>query len=56
MESFAKNERIDDLYLGLVTQLPFSTNDLKDVVKKSFCQNACVELGFSIRELMQRQI
>ena len=28
------NERIDDFSLGLFTKLPFSTGNLKDVVKK----------------------
>lgn len=30
------NERIDDLYLALLTQLLFSTGDLKDVKKGPF--------------------
>lgn len=54
MENFAINERIDDLYLGLLTKLPFSTGKLKDV-KKIFIlsyENACVECGFSINEQM----
>ena len=37
MESFAMNARIDDPYHGLLTKLPFSTGDLKDIVKKRFC-------------------
>lgn len=34
MEIFAINEKID-LYLGLITKLPFSTGYLKDLLKKS---------------------
>lgn len=56
MEYFEINERIYDLYLGFFIKLPFSTNDLRNVVKESFFQNACVEFGFSIKELMQSQI
>lgn len=47
-------ERIDDLFLGLATNLPFPIGDLKDVVKNIliFSQgNAGVELGFSLNEL-----
>ena len=52
------NERSDHLYLFFFffTKLPFSANDLRDVLKKSIFQNACVEFGFSIKELMQSQI
>ena len=57
MEYFEMNERIDHLYLFVFfTKLPFSANDLRDVLKKSIFQNACVEFGFSIKELMQSQI
>lgn len=54
VENFAINERIDDLYLGLLIKLPFSTGELKDV-KKIFIlsyENACVECGLSINEQM----
>lgn len=36
INNFVINERIDDLYLALLTQLPFSTGDLKDVKKGAF--------------------
>ena len=47
------NERIDGLYLSLLTKLPFSTGDLKDGVKKILTLSQgydCVESGFSINE------
>ena len=59
MKTFAINERIDDLFIGLSTTLPFSTGDQKDVVKKNYYfviilshRNSCMELGFSINEQM----
>ena len=34
INSFVMNERIDDLYLGLLIESPFSTGDSEDVAKK----------------------
>ena len=47
METFAMNERIGDLCLGLLlTKLQFPTTDLKDVVKKSlFCHKEMLVLN-----------
>ena len=48
----------DDIYFGLLTKLPFSTGNLKDVTKIFFCHTEiCVELGFSISEqILQRNL
>ena len=49
MKSFAMNERIDDLYLRLLTKLPFPTGSLKDIVKEILMLlqgNANVNLDF----------
>ena len=37
MPRFAMNVKIDDLCLGLISKLRFSTGDLKDVKKYLFC-------------------
>ena len=38
MGCFTVNERTDDFYFGLLPKLPFSTGDLKNLVKKYlFC-------------------
>lgn len=53
MKSFAMNERIDDLYLCLLTKLPFPTGNLKHIVKEILMLlqgNANVESGFSKNE------
>ena len=53
MKSFGVNERIDDLYLVLLTKLPFSIGNLRDIAKKNLMLlqgNAKVESGFSINE------
>ena len=46
------NERIYDLCLSLLTKTPFSTGNLKIVIKINVLslRNACVESGFSIND------
>ena len=49
------NERIYDLYLGLLAKLPFLTCGMKNAVIKIFIfllGNAVLEFGFSINEQM----
>ena len=55
MESFTINERTNDLFLGSVTKLPFSTSEFKDVFKNTLIfsrGNACVKAGLSLNELI----